>query len=102
MHVYLCLYAHTCRRLRCLCVASKAVQLVSSSDLFLPEALQWIGAEIRQNLSHFPPQLLPPHLLLSFQAQQTRKLPPGQETLPQHPSEVQADGGTDGNRASEQ
>lgn len=69
---------------------------------FLPEALQWMGAEIRQNLSHFPPQLLPPFFPLSFLAQPTWKLPPGQETSLQHPSEMQADGETDGNGASEQ
>lgn len=78
------------------------VQFVSYSDSFSQRFLQWIGAEIGQNHSHFPPQLLPPLLLLSFLAQQTWKLPPGQETLPQHPSKMQADGGTDGNRTSEQ
>lgn len=69
---------------------------------FLPEASQWMGAEIRQNLSHFPPQPLPPLVPRSFLAQQTRKLPPGQETSLQHPSEMQADGETDGNGATEQ
>lgn len=56
--------------------------------LFGPEALQWIGAEIRQNLRHFPSQLFPPLLPHSFLELQIWKLPPGQEASPQHPSEV--------------
>ena len=53
---------------------------------YLLEALRRAGAEIRQNSSHFPPQPLPPLLLFSLLAQQTWKLPPSQETSPQHPS----------------
>lgn len=61
-----------------------------------------MGAEIRQNLSHFPYQPLPPLGPLSLFALQLWKLPPGAQTPTQHPSEVKADGGTDGKRTNEQ
>lgn len=64
------------------------MQLVSYSD----GILQWIWAEIGQNLRHLPSQLLSPLLPFSFFALQRGKLPPGQETLLQHPSNVQSDG----------
>lgn len=79
----------------CLCVV--CIHLGGSSHWLL----QWIGAEIRQNFGHSPAQLLPPLIPLSFLTQQTWKLPPGQETSLQHPSKMQADGGTDRNRASD-
>lgn len=72
----------------CACVVYICICFVACSLAFPRGPLQRRRAEVRQNFSHSPSQLLPPHLPLSLLALQTGKLPPGQETSPQHASKT--------------